>query len=354
MTGASSGIGRALSFEAAKAGYAVLLTARRGERLEDVAAKIRTRGGRCETLAADVAAAGSPERIVQTAVAAFGRIDVVVNNAGSGSLGDLLQQSDAALDAQWRLHVAAPLRLCRAALGQVERTHGAFVFLGSGLARLPLPGYGAYAAAKAAIRAVAIQLRRELRSRGIASIYVDPGLVATEFHGAMGTHRSRVPAVSPKFVARAILRGIRRRSARVNAVPWQTAGTVAGEWLGAAGDRAIEAMRPQRTQTASDASSPGDAVDRPPQPQPNVSSGLEGALEPVARRMERVKLPNDFVRSLLVPGTALSLHETAMRWAGMPNKNERAALKETLDALAAAGYLRQTGDETWDVVRAAD
>ncbi|MFZ0032944.1 MAG: hypothetical protein WAK84_13860, partial [Candidatus Cybelea sp.] len=68
-------------------------------------------------------------------------------------------------------------------------------------------------------------------------------------------------------------------------------------------------------------------------------SSFEKALEPVARRMERVKLTTDFLRQALVPGTTLKLNALAMRWAGMPNKNERAALREALDALATGGYL---------------
>ena len=52
------------------------------------------------------------------------------------------------------------------------------------------------------------------------------------------------------------------------------------------------------------------------------------ALEPLRRRMERIKLPESFVRELLVPGATISLNDAAMRWAGMPNKNERAALHE--------------------------
>ena len=78
----------------------------------------------------------------------------------------------------------------RAALPALEATHGQLVFLGSGAARVPLPQYGAYAAAKAAVRASAIQLRRELRGRGIAVTYVDPGLVDTEFHSSIGIVRS--------------------------------------------------------------------------------------------------------------------------------------------------------------------
>jgi DNA-binding GntR family transcriptional regulator len=83
-------------------------------------------------------------------------------------------------------------------------------------------------------------------------------------------------------------------------------------------------------------------------------SSFETALEPVGRRMERVKLTVEFLRKALVPGATLKLNALAMRWAGMPNKNERAALREALDALVAAGYLERMEEETWRVVRAAD
>ena len=81
---------------------------------------------------------------------------------------------------------------------------------------------------------------------------------------------------------------------------------------------------------------------------------FEKALEPLARRMERVKLPADFLRQALVPGSTLRLNALAMRWAGMPNKNERAALREALDALTASGHLERLEEESWKVVRAAD
>ncbi len=165
----------------------------------------------------------------------FGRIDAVVNNAGLGARGLLFDKSDAELDAQWRLHVVAPLRLARASLSELERTRGMLVFLGSGIARVPLPNYGGYALAKAAIRAAAIALRRELKSRGVAVTYVDPGVVASEFHSRLGIERTTLAAPAER-VARAILRGIARRSAVVNAVPWQTAATALGEWSGTLAD----------------------------------------------------------------------------------------------------------------------
>jgi short-subunit dehydrogenase len=376
VTGASSGIGRALALAAARDGFAVLLVARRAERLETTAREIRAAGGAAKALAIDICGRDAADRIAAAAMQAFGRIDVLVNNAGAGAHGDLLAQSDADVEAQWQQHVAAPLRLSRAALPHLERTRGALVFVGSGVARVPVPAFGAYAPMKAAIRAAAIQLRRELRSHGIAVTYVDPGVVATEFHGTASIARPRsMPAVPAERVAAAMLRGIKRRSATVNAVAWQTAGTIAGEMLGTLVDPVIERMRMQRTAREPHvpdeppvSHDPHERREPAPQPGPEprptptppapaestVTSPFEAALAPVARRMERVKLPERFLREALVPGGTLEANELAMRWAGMPNKNERAALREALDALALAGYLEPTGEETWRVVRAAE
>ncbi len=85
-----------------------------------------------------------------------------------------------------------------------------------------------------------------------------------------------------------------------------------------------------------------------------AETDFERALEPVARRMERVKLPAGFLAEMLRDGGDIQLGDAAMRWAGMPNKNERAALTEALDALAAAGFLERSGKETWRVVRSAE
>ena len=239
VTGASSGIGRALAFAASREGDRVVLVARRAERLEAIAADIRAAGGTSVAVAADVIARESPAKIVSAAVQSFGRIDVVVNNAGAYGYGELLEQTDASLEAQWQLHVAAPLRLARAALPHLEATRGQLVFLGSGVARVPLPNAGAYSLGKAAIRAAAVQLRRELRARGIAVTYVDPGVVASEFHSSQNIARPPGGIVSPERVARAILRALRRRAAVVNAVPWQTAFTTLAEWSGALADPVV-------------------------------------------------------------------------------------------------------------------
>ena len=362
VTGASSGIGAALATQAAAANFAVLLVARRAERLAQIAQTIRAAGGTCEVLVADVVAAETPSRIVETAIRAFGRIDILVNNAGTGAPGTLLEQSDAAIAVQWELHVAAPLRITRAALAHVRAVAGGVAFVGSGLARVPAPGFGAYCVAKAGVRAAAAQLRRELRREGIAVSYIDPGAVDTEFSEASGMQRSSGGfAARPERVAANILRGLERRSARINAVPWQTAFVALAEWLPALADAAMSRIVDAPAPAAQPpAPTPGPApsvpapAPEPPAPERQPADEFERALEPVARRMERVKLSPEFLRAALIPNTTVTLHDLAMRWAGMPNKNERAAMHEVLDALAAGGYLTPNGEETWLVVRAPD
>lgn len=236
VTGASSGIGEALAHVAAST-FRLLLVARRAERLVDVCSTIRGMGGEAEALALDVTEPNAAAAIVETALRSFGRLDVVVNNAGRGHFGPLLEQSDEAVEAQLRLNYIAPLRTSRAALPLLEATRGQLVFVGSSIARVPLPNYGAYAPAKAALRAAAITLRRELRGRGIGVTYVDPGVVASEWHAASAMQRNPLsPAGSPQLVARAILRGIARKAAVVNAQPLQTFGAMIGEWTGSMGD----------------------------------------------------------------------------------------------------------------------
>ena len=394
VTGASSGIGRALALRAAEAGFALVLVARRGELLDELAREIHARGGMCTALTLDVRDADAAQAIVATALQRYGRVDIVVNNAGIAAHGTLLEQSDTQLQAQWETHVLAPLRLAREALPQLRTSGGQIFFFGSGVARVPTPSLGAYPPAKAAVRALATQMRRELRGSGVAVTYVDPGAVDTPFMQNAGM--SGPPArlmVSPDIVAKKILRAVQTRPRAVSAVPWQTAMVAIGELLPALTDivlgaapgivgtqklekRSIELALPeptqphdQRTQCHAERTQchaertqchaertqchaePVEAWNEP-QSLPTTSC-FDAALEPVARRMERVKLPRAFVEQLLVPGATLELGEVSMRWAGMPNKNERAAVAEVFDALTNAQYLQKSGEETWTVVRSS-
>jgi short-subunit dehydrogenase len=351
ITGAGSGIGRAVALQAARKGYAVIAVSLVKASVDELAAEVVNDGGTCVPVTLDVTIPDAPARIVAVAQSRFGRIDVVLNNAGYATAGALLEQNQAEIDGQWQVHVAAPLRIARAALPLLRESGGQLMFMGSGLARVPSPYYGAYCAAKAAVRTAVVQLRRELRDSGIAVTYIDPGSVRTNFAKDAGIVSSG-PTVSAERVAKRILRAMETRPAVLNAVPLHSLVAMLGEWFPRFTDRALSKKAPPPQK-------PPQIVPKPqPQPAPSFPpeealSDFDRALQPVARRMERVKLPAPFLAELLSPGSDVHLSDAAMRWAGMPNKNERAAMAEALDALAAGGFLERTGEETWRVTRSA-
>lgn len=349
VTGAGSGIGREVSLEASRKGYAVVAISKVKGHADDLVAEITNDGGTCVGVTLDVTLPDAPARIVAVAQSRFGRIDVLVNNAGYATAGGLLEQSDAEIDGQWQVHLAAPLRITRAALPLLRESGGQVMFMGSGLARVPSPYYGAYCAAKAAVRTAAVQLRRELSGTGVAVTYVDPGSVRTNFAKAAGItpQGPEWTSVTAQRVAKRIVHAMKTRPAVLNAVPLHTLAAMLGECFPRMTDRALAKRTPPLRQPT-----PLPQPEPSPQPSPTTSD-FERALEPVSRRMDRVKLTAPFLAELLRPGSDVHLSEAAMRWAGMPNKNERAAMAEALEALTAGGFLERTGEETWRVVRSA-
>jgi short-subunit dehydrogenase len=363
VTGAGAGIGRAIALQAVREGFAVVAVSQLATQLDSLAADIAQIGGACATLTLDITVRDAPQRIVQTARECFGRIDVLINNAGAATAGNLLEQSDAVIDAQWQLHVAAPLRITRAALAMLRESQGQVMFVGSGLARVPSPYYGAYCAAKAAVRAMTTQLRRELHGTGIAVTYIDPGSVRTDFikNAGIPSYDPEWLAVEAEHVAHRIVRAARTRPHVLNAVPLHTFGMMLGEMFPRFVDRVLaKRVEPPPPAAPPSVETPTEAPQQPmPQPVPQPAPGepsqsdFDRALEPVARRLERVKLPPAFLADLLQTGGEIQLADAAMRWAGMPNKNERAAMCEAFDALTAGGFLEKTGDERWRVLRSA-
>ena len=373
ITGASSGIGRALALRAARAGYDVVAIGRNRAALEQLAERVRAEHARIAIESLDVSDPQHARTIVELARRTFGRIDVLVNNAGQVAIGPLSEQSDEALRAQFGTHAIGPIALVREALPLLRSSHGHVFMLGSGVARVPVGGLGAYPPSKAATRSASSVLRSELKPQGIAVTYVDPGVVDTAFMSRAGMPGAPAAIMAaPDEVARKILMAVRTRPRILNAVPWQTAFVALAELFpritdlvlernpGLIGTRDVTPPRPP----AIAAVAPDDAVVpdeaeaalHVPEPVPapaTAPAGLDAALDPVRRRMERVKLSEAFVRGLLHAGTELDPHEVALRWAGMPNKNERAATLEVLDALAESGFLRRDG-ERYHVVRGPD
>jgi short-subunit dehydrogenase len=369
ITGASSGIGQALSERAVRAGWNVFAVGRRAERLADLAERVKAATGTLATLVLDLRTPRAAERIVREAHARFGRIDVLVNNAGGVAVGPISEQSDGALYEQMETHVIVPLALTREALPALRASKGQIFFVGSGVARIPVGTLGAYPPAKAAVRSIARIARNELRPEGIAVTYVDPGAVASEFMTRAGFAGPPPQiAASPHDVARSIFAAFTTRRPVVNAVPWQTLFVAVGEALPALTDALLR--RNPGLVGGSPVALPSSPHDAPaalaaePQPvpaeplalaaPPPATPSMKTALAPLAGRMEKLKLREGFVRGLLAPGTELELGDVSMRWAGMPNKNERGLTREALEALTEAGFLERLGADRYRVLRAAE
>lgn len=174
VTGASSGIGAAAAKALAKAGFEVVLGARRADRLAEVAAAC---GGRA--IALDV----TDEASVAAFVEQVERCDLLVNNAG-GALGlDPIAEADLELwQRMYDVNVLGTARITKALLPKLAASgDGQVVVIGSIAARQPYPGGGGYNAAKHAEAALARVLRLELLGQPVRVCEIDPGMVETEF-----------------------------------------------------------------------------------------------------------------------------------------------------------------------------
>lgn len=176
VTGCSSGIGRELALALHRRGTIVIATARRPESLQELA----DLGIATESL--DVNSQADINRVVHALKAAYGRLDILINNAGYGQMGPLLELDTRALENQFRTNVFAPMALARACapLMKSER-RGLICNVGSVSGVLPTPFSGAYCASKAALHALSDVLRLELKPFGIRVMTVQPGAVASEF-----------------------------------------------------------------------------------------------------------------------------------------------------------------------------
>jgi NADP-dependent 3-hydroxy acid dehydrogenase YdfG len=199
ITGASSGIGEATARLLAARGAAVVLGARRTDRLDQIAAEITAQGGRAATVPVDVTARADLDRLVQTAVDRFGRLDVMVSNAGVAHLGPL---ADGDID-QWSEMIDVNLRgvlfgIAAAMPVFLRQGRGHFVTTVSTAGLKIVPRMGVYAATKNAVRTVLEALRQESTDGVVRTTSISPGYVRTDFSNMAEF------GIEPDAVARAV------------------------------------------------------------------------------------------------------------------------------------------------------
>ena len=211
VTGASSGIGAAFARRLSRDGFALILVARRADRLESLAREL----GGAETIAADLTEEEGLARVEQRIASAV-ELELLINNAGFGTKGKFYETPIEDQDAMHRLHVIATMRLTRAALAaMVPRRLGGVINVSSVAAFGQSPGNVSYCSTKAWMNSFAEGLDLELRSAGspVRVQALCPGFTTTEFHNAVGMSRDGIPGwmwMRAGDVVDASLRGLER------------------------------------------------------------------------------------------------------------------------------------------------
>lgn len=181
VTGASSGFGAAIAQALADTGHPVVLGARRLDRLEEMAAKIRANGGEAVALSLDLTDGASIDRFAHDADAQLGPIEVVVSNAGEVAPATALGIEPAVFAEQMQVNLVGAHHLVRAiGPSMVEHRRGDIVFVTSDVVRLPRTYMAAYVASKHGLEGLARAMQMELEGTGVRTGIVRPGPASTE------------------------------------------------------------------------------------------------------------------------------------------------------------------------------
>lgn len=179
VTGASSGIGRAIALALAPRCALVALIGRAEARLRAAAAAVGRQGADASTWVADLADDGAVADLVRRLHAALPRVDVLVHGAGAYAMGSFAEAPVEAFDQQFRVNVRAPYALTQALLPSLKRSRGQVVFVNSSAGLAARAGVAQYAASKHALKALADSLRDEVNPARIRVLTVYPGRTAT-------------------------------------------------------------------------------------------------------------------------------------------------------------------------------
>lgn len=223
VTGASAGIGEAAARALAKDGYALVLAARREDRLRELAEELpEALAVRC-----DVTVLGDLERLVAETDRAYGRCDLLVNNAGIPSDGLFANVSLEQLDLVLDTNLRSVVRATKLFLPLLERSRGHVINVASLAGRYAVPGAAIYTATKHAVVALSEALFHELGPRGVMVTTLNPGFVETErfpHDDLRADKRTARFVMEPERIGRELARVARARAGPEVSVPrWAAA-----------------------------------------------------------------------------------------------------------------------------------
>jgi 3-oxoacyl-[acyl-carrier protein] reductase len=187
VTGASKGIGAAISKALAKEGAAVAVNYSAGrEGAERTVTEIAREGGKAVAIQGDVSKAADVKRLFEETKEAFGSVDVLVNNAGVFQFDPLEEITEKEFHREFDTNVLGTILATQQALKHFPRTGGSIINLSSIASQNPVPNSSLYSATKGAIDTLTLALAKELGSRNIRVNTVAPGLIDTEGNRKIG------------------------------------------------------------------------------------------------------------------------------------------------------------------------
>jgi len=212
VTGASSGIGRAIALAYAARGGSVGLAGRNRRALEEVGSEIAGLGARAKALVADLSLDESLRTLPEQVREAFGRLDALIHAGGLYAIGPGEAGDADEVSLLWQVNARAPLLLSLACREMLRESEGEIVFVNSSVVGSSAPGLAAYAASKRALAAIADSLRATLNEQGIRVLSVYPGRTATPMQRRILEHEGRVyrpeALLQPDDVAYAVVHAL--------------------------------------------------------------------------------------------------------------------------------------------------
>lgn len=202
ITGASAGIGAALSEIYALEGAKVVLTARRLERLEELSTELNGRGYETLALHCDVTDPVSVYTCIDQVIEHWGQLDVVIANAGFGVAGPLKRLKAEDYQRQFDTNIFGVIHTLKAALPHLEKSRGRAVIIGSVNGYVSLSSNSAYAMSKFAVRALAQSLWIEWAKLGVSTTLIEPGFVDSEIRKVnnQGVYKSDAKDFVPSWL----------------------------------------------------------------------------------------------------------------------------------------------------------
>ena len=206
VTGASRGIGRAISVALGAEGAAVVLSGRAAEALAETAAQVTAAGGQAHPVATELTSEASIKDLVQTVADRFGRLDILVNNAGITHSAPLAETQTEDLDRCWAVNARAPFILCREALPLLQQSEAAYIInISSVVGVKGYPLQSAYTASKHALRGMSISLAEELRGSRVRVHVICPGGVDTEMVSRVRPDIAKADLIGPGEIAELVV-----------------------------------------------------------------------------------------------------------------------------------------------------